>query len=279
MTTPFKQKIFAFLRAGVILLLLGYVGAAGYLYLYQDQKVYRPNVQMQATPTQWGLVYEDISLTSEGYRLQGWWLPGTAGGPVVLFLHGNASNISQLEKISLLFQRVGWSTLLFDYRGYGKSAGQPSEAGTYADGQAAWDYLTGFRGIPAHKIILYGHSLGGGVATWLAVRHPPGGVIMEGSFTSVPDRGAEIYPWLPVRWLSHTLYDNRSRIGKIKVPLLVMHSREDEVIPFHHGEQLYALANPPKTFLEMTGRHNEAFRNWDKAEDVLRDFGKLLTDR
>ncbi|MBF0152992.1 MAG: alpha/beta fold hydrolase [Magnetococcales bacterium] len=262
------------------LFLLGYLGVCAYLYLMQEEKVFVPKTRMEETPAQWGLDYADVHLTSEGLRLHGWWLPGKTETPVILFLHGNATNVARQPEFALWFHQVGWPTLMIDYRGYGKSEGQPSEAGLYADALTAWDYLVQEKGIPAEKIIIYGHSLGTGVASWLATRREPGGVLLEGGFTSVPDRAAEIYPLLPVRWLSHIDFGNRSRVAQIRAPLLVVHSREDTVIPFHHGEQLFAAANSTqKMFLEIVGEHKYAFARWPGSVDAMHTFGKVVVER
>ncbi|MBF0178358.1 MAG: alpha/beta hydrolase [Magnetococcales bacterium] len=258
------------------LLLFVYVGACAYLYLAQDQKIFMPTTQLAGSPSQWGVPYEEVNLTGGAGRLHGWWLPGGGDGPVLLFFHGNNRSISLLPEYAQLFQRTGWPTLMLDYRGYGESVGEPSEAGLYADAQVARNYVTVVRGIAARRLIYYGHSLGSGVATWLAGQAETGGVILDGAFTSVPDRAAEIYPYLPVRWLARTRFDNLARMAGLRVPLLVMHSREDTVIPFHHGEQLFAAAREPKTFLEVTGPHAHAFPRWPGAVAALQAFGKRV---
>ncbi|MCP4378036.1 MAG: alpha/beta hydrolase, partial [bacterium] len=142
------------------------------------------------------------------------------------------------------------------YRGYGQSEGSPSEQGTYRDAEAAWTYLTRKRKIDASKIVLFGRSLGGAVAAWLAVEKHSAGVILESTFTSVPDRGAELYKYLPVRFLARINYNTLGRIDKLRCPLLVIHSPDDEIIPYHHGQQLFESAKEPKRFLEISGGHN-----------------------
>src|SRR5471032_1207682 len=147
-------------------------------------------------------------------------------------MHGNAGNISHRIGYLTMFNSLGYSVLLFDYRGYGKSGGSPGEEGTYRDAETAWRYLTEVRKLQARDIVMVGESLGGGVATWLAVKYPPRALVLASTFTSVPDLGARIYPWLPVRLITRIDYGNLARIAQIKAPVLVAHSRNDDVIPF-----------------------------------------------
>ena len=241
-------------------LALGY-GAIGLLvWAAQERLVYFPVRELAATPRAVGLDYEEVALTADdGVALHGWFVPAAAARATVLFLHGNGGNIShRLDKLAI-FQRLGLSVLIIDYRGYGQSAGTVGEDGTYRDARAAWDHLTQTRQLAPRAIVVYGESLGGAVATRLAAEHPPRALIVESSFTSIPELGAELYPWLPVRWLSRIHYDSRTAIARVRAPVLVIHSRADDIIPFHHGEALYAVANEPKQLLEIRGDHNAGF--------------------
>jgi len=177
----------------------------------------------------------------------------------VLFFHGNAGNISHRIDYLLMFNRMGYSTLIVDYRGYGNSTGSPSEDGTYEDAMAAWRWLTRMRSVRQGEIILVGESLGGAVASWLAVRHTPRALVLLSTFTSVPDLGAQVYPFIPVRLLARVSYDNLGRIGQITAPVLVAHSRDDDIIPYSHGRALFDAARQPKGFLELSGGHNTGF--------------------
>lgn len=233
------------------------------VYFYQPNLLYFPDIptrQIQATPATLGIGYEPVTLdTEDGIRLGAWYLDNPTGRGTVLFCHGNAGNIShRLESLRQL-HGLGFSVLIFDYRGYGHSGGRPSEEGTYKDAEAAWHYLTVTQGIQPRRIVVFGRSLGGAVAARLATRHPPGAVVIESTFTSVPDIAGDLYPWLPVKWLSRYRYDVKSSVSATSVPILVIHSRDDEIIPFKHGQQLYAHANPPRQFLEIRGGHNDGF--------------------
>lgn len=242
--------------------------------LFQSRLVYFPQPQLAATPDQSGLEYEAVSFqTSDGVRLSAWFVPASQARAVVLFCHGNAGNISHRLPYLDIFHRLGLQTLLFDYRGYGQSAGRPSEQGTYLDAEAAWRYLAEQRGVQANQVVIYGQSLGGAVAAWLASRHPSAALILEASFTSLADVGAHHYPFLPVRLLSRFDYNTIGNLRQVSSPVLVIHSRQDELIPFNHGQRLFETAREPKMFLEITGDHNSGFLTSGPVyEEGLRQF-------
>jgi hypothetical protein len=185
---------------------------------------------------------------------------------VVLFCHGNGGNVSHRLEVYAALLDTGVNVFGFDYRGYGASAGRPSEAGTYLDAQAACQWLRQ-RGFAGANIVAFGESLGGGVASELARRESLAGLILQSTFTSIPELGAELFPWLPVRWLARIKYDTLSKLPLLNLPVLVMHSRADTLIPFHHGQRLFAAAHPPKLFWELSGDHNEPLEA-DRAKFV-----------
>jgi fermentation-respiration switch protein FrsA (DUF1100 family) len=234
-----------------------------YVFFMQDRLIYYPNLPSRAvtaSPRDLGLEYEDVAITtSDNIRLHGWFVPAQKERGVLLFFHGNAGNIShRLDSIEI-FHNLGLSILIIDYRGYGKSQGKVSEQGTYLDAEAAWQHLTRKRSIPAENIVIFGRSLGGSIAAYLAARQQPAALILESSFTSVPDMGAHLYPILPVRLLSRFSYDTQAALKSITCPLLVIHSPHDEIIPFVNGRTLFETANEPKSFLKIRGDHNEGF--------------------
>lgn len=258
------------------MLLAVYVGLALLLFLFQSQLVFYPQMDraLSTTPAQIGLPFEELSLkTTDGVELHGWYVPAAKPRGTVLFMHGNAGNISHRLDYVAMFQRLGYNLLIFDYGGYGNSSGSPSEQGTYLDAEAAWAYLVQVKHEPACRIALFGESLGGAVAAQLATRHPPAALVLASSFTSVPDLGQQLYPWLPVRWLARIRYDARASLQQAHAPLLVAHSPQDEIIPYAHGQALFAVASDPKTFLDLAGGHNDGFifmrESWVGA---LRDF-------
>jgi uncharacterized protein len=251
---------------GLLKLLLAvaavYAALLALVFVFQSRLVYFPQKGGYAvTPQARGLAFERVSLrTEDGEQLAAWWIPaaGTARGSVLLF-HGNAGNIAHRLDYAVMFSGMGYNTLLVDYRGYGESSGAPTEEGTYRDAAASWTWMTTTRGIKPADIVIFGESLGGGIATWLAAREKPRALILASTFTSVPDMGAEVYPWLPVRWISRIHYDNLANLARIGVPLLIAHSPGDDIIPYAHGRRLYAAASEPKVFLELAGGHNEGF--------------------
>lgn len=254
----------------------GYLVLVAFLYFTQAGMLYLPDMpgrQLVSTPRDFGLNYDDVTLvTSDGVRVHGWFVPGPSSR-VLLYFHGNAGNISHRLHSIRQFHELGLSVFIIDYRGYGQSGGKPTEAGLYLDAEACWKYLTEERGIGAGDIILFGRSLGGSVASFLAAKNEPLALIVESSFTSVPDIGQDAYPWLPVRWLSRFKHSTRDHVAQANLPVLVVHSRDDEIIPFHHGEAIFAAANEPKSFLEISGGHNDAHMSSATAyRDGLRNF-------
>ncbi len=244
-----------------------YVLLALALYLLQGKMVFLsglPGRALTATPGDIGLEYEDVSLTtSDDERLHGWYVPATDRRGVVLFFHGNAGNIShRLDSIGI-FHQLGLDTLIIDYRGYGQSTGKTNEQGTYLDAQAAWSYLVDERGIPADRIIIFGRSLGGAVGAWLGaqpdMKNGPAAVIIESSFTSGVDMARQLYPFLPAQLITRLRYPAVEYASRLQCPVLVVHSRDDEIIPFAMGQSIYAAVKQRKSFLELRGDHNNGF--------------------
>ena len=252
------------IKAVAALLLLGLIGylvLLSLLYLKQPALIYLPDMptrQQVATPLNVGLDYRPVTLIAEdGIKLDGWFLPVEAPRATLLFFHGNAGNIShRLESLDF-FHSLGLAVFILDYRGYGRSEGSPSEVGTYKDAEAAWRYLTETRGLSPSEILLFGRSLGGAMAAYLASRHKAMGLVLESTFTSVPALAAEHYPWVPVRWLIRYHYPTLERLPGLRMPLWIVHSNEDEIVPFSHGQALYEAAGEPKRLLEIRGGHND----------------------
>ena len=263
---------------GLLILIVGGLYLIFLLYVYWNQgdMIHLPDTpsrKLVATPEQIDLKYEAVTLiATDGVRLSGWFVPVAQPRATVLFFHGNAGNIShRLDTLELLHS-LNLAVFIIDYRGYGESEGKPTEEGLYRDAEAAWEYLTETRGIPAHEILLFGRSLGGAVAAYLAEHHPALGLVLESTFTSIPEIAAQLYPWLPVHTLTRYWYDTGSRLPNIDMPVLIIHSPDDEVIPFSHSQALYDLAKEPKCFVEIQGGHNTGLleswetyrRGWDK---------------
>jgi len=246
------------LRAAAMLALV-YAGLCLLVLVLQAQLMYHPTRQITATPAALMLAFDDVALeTSDGVKLHGWYVPAAGARATVLFCHGNAGNISGRLGTIRVLHGLGLNVLLFDYRGYGRSAGSPSEEGTYRDAEAAWRYLVDTRGVAPGALVIHGRSLGGAVAADLAMRHPPAALILESTFTKVADH------WIgralaPAVWLSSFRYDAAARVRDLGCPKLVVHSREDRLVPFALGRRLFEAAAEPKEFLEISGTHNEGF--------------------
>lgn len=226
----------------------------------QNRLLYFPARDMVAGPADYGVAYETVRLRSEdGVVLHGWWLPAPDAAATVLFFHGNAGNISYWLEATLAYRQMGWNVLTIDYRGYGLSEGTPGEEGTYRDARAAWKYLVEDKGIDPSRIVVIGRSLGGAVAMGLMDSARPGALVLEATFTSVPDMVAGILPIPGSRYLSPIQYPSLERLRRSRTPVLVAHSPEDEVVPYSHGVALFDAAAEPKRFVELKGGHNEAF--------------------
>ncbi len=227
---------------------------------FEQMNVFIPMKELYAHPGTYGWKYEDLTLTADdGATFNAWWVPLEGRGPVLLYCHGNGGNMStRMDKLKLL-REAGASVLLFDYRGYGRSPGTPTEAGTYRDGEAAYRFLVEEKKIDPRRVVFLGESLGNGVAVELARRHPPAGLVFESGFTSIVDMGKTVFPFLPVRLMTRYRYDNLAKIGTVGCPILVMHSPQDEIIPFSMGRAIFEAAREPKTFFALRGDHNEGF--------------------
>jgi len=239
---------------------LAYVGLLLVLFFSQDSLMFVPSRAVTATPQAVGLRFETWKIpTADGETLAAWFIPAPNPQGILVYCHGNGGNIGNRVPYLPIFHSLGLSVVLWDYRGYGQSTGRPSEAGLYQDADAVMGYLQQQHSIAPTQTVIYGESLGGGVASYLAAQYPVRGWVLAGTFTSAVDRAAELYPFLPVRWLARSRFDTRARLPQITAPLLVLHSVDDEIIPIHHGRALYAAANPPKTLVELTGDHNNGF--------------------
>ncbi len=261
------QLLLTILRISLVI----WLGFGLLLFLTQSRYVYAPSKEITATPADAGLAFEAITLTtSDAERLLAWHVPGptNARGSVII-CHGNAGNIGDRLPLLAALHKLGMSALIFDYRGFGASTGKPSEKGTYLDARAAWDWLVGQRRTQPGKIIIMGRSLGGAVASRLAAEINPAGLVIESSFSSLPDLAAALYPLWPARLMCRFRYDNIGNIKNIRAPVLVAHSPDDEMIPFAHGRRIFDSANEPRQFVALKGSHN--------AGEIMDDIEYLKT--
>ena len=235
------------------------------LRLGESRMLYVPGGSrtLLAPPAELGLGVRKVIVTaSDGVRLVSWAMPVDAGsGYWLLICHGNAGNISEAGRPNHYagLRGLGLSLFAFDYRGYGESEGAPSEEGFYRDADAAYRYLRDTLHVPAERIVIFGQSLGSAVAVELASRMPAAGLILDGALTSVVERAQELFPYAPVRWIAASRYPSIERIGRLTLPKLFLHARNDEVIPIAHGRRLFEAAAPPKRFVELRGTHGDAF--------------------
>ena len=229
-------------------------------FAIQPLVLYQPSYEIHRTPNNISLDFKNVTLASgQADNISAWYVPARNERGTVLFCHGNAGNMADRLYSIQQFHKLGLSVLIFDYNGYGLSSGKPSEENTYQNALAGWEYLTKEREISPGRIVLFGRSLGGAVAVWLAEQVNAKALIIESTFTSVPDTGKHYFPFSPVRALCRYDYNSLRRIKKIRLPILVIHSRNDDVIPYAHGRTLYEAAPEPKQFLELKGNHNEGF--------------------
>lgn len=207
-----------------------------------------------------GLQFEDARFTAaDGTRLHGWYCPHAAARAVVLFAHGNAGNLSdRAEVLRLLHDRFRLAVMAFDYRGYGRSEGSPDEAGLLQDARAARAWLARRAGIAQRDVVLMGRSLGGGVMVDLAAAEGARGLVLESTFTSLPEVAGEHMPWAPTKLLMQNRLNSLAKIGHYRGPLLISHGDADRVISYRHGQRLFAAANKPKRFVTISGGdHND----------------------
>lgn len=229
----------------------------------ERRMIFHPSTTIERTPRHAGLEYEDLFFNAaDGVRLNGWFIPHREARSTLVWFHGNAGNIGhRVDNIKLLHDRVKVNIFIFDYRGYGRSEGAPSEAGTYLDGEAVLALMGKKLGEDgARRIVLFGRSLGAAVATEMATRFPPQSLILESPFVSIAAMARLYFPLLPIGPLLLTRYDVEATIQKVKVPVLVLHGDRDTVVPFEHGKQVFAAAPEPKTFFTIAGAdHNDTY--------------------
>jgi fermentation-respiration switch protein FrsA (DUF1100 family) len=248
------------LRRSAVLLAFAWLGSILLMKWLENRLVYPGNTAAESWVPCPVDDYEDVWTTSaDGSKIHGWYFPGPGPDAVVL-AHGNGGNLSHRSRIAIELRKIlDVSVLLFDYPGYGKSSGSPSEAGCYAAGDAMIEWLAKEKSIPKSRMILFGESLGGGVAAELAIRHEHKALVLTKSFTSLPAAAKDLFPILPTQWLMTNRYETIKKLPGIRTPVFVAHGTEDRTVPFHHGEELFAAANEPKAFHRMEGQEHNAW--------------------
>ena len=270
-------------RLRLILLLLVVGGAYLRLRTYEQRLVFNPSATLTKTPRDIDLPFDSVVVTaSDGVTIHGWLIPQPPGEdpastnstpPMLLFLHGGDGNISdRLEKIHL-FHDIGLGVFIIDYRGYGKSAGTPSETGLTDDALAAHSYLVDQRGVKPERLYIYGEDLGAAVAVALATKARAAGLITEGASASVIGNIEQDWPLIPWQYLFRDKFDSLSKIGDVHIPVLLIHSADDDVVPFNDSRRLFARAHDPRELVEIHGSHKDALvDSFDAYYDALSRF-------
>lgn len=271
---PFRAR----LRRWALVLAGGYLVICLVMWLIENRLVFFPTPASVAWNPPPDAAIQDLHCTCpSGTAIHGWYLPAAPDAPVVVLFPGNAGNLSgRGQTLMKIRQRLGTSVLIFDYPGYGKSAGKPNEQACYDAAEAALGWLRDERGVPTERMILYGESIGGGVATELARRHPVRALILLKSFTSLPAVAKWHYPWLPVNWLMSNRFDNLSKLPDVHCPVFIASATADRVVPYEHGEILFRTANEPKHFFRDVGRdHNDPLPDalWEELKAFLERTG------
>jgi len=240
------------------------------MYFQQPHMIFFPARDLFQTPADWGLNHEDVTLNTEDkVQLHSWYIPYEGAQQVILFFHGNAGNISHRRDSIELFNRLGLSVFIIDYRGYGNSKGKPDEQGLYKDASAAWSYLTEEKGFADNQILIFGRSLGGAVAAGLASRVQAGGLILESTLSSAGDFARSVFPVLSRLVSIRYNFNTVENVKQVNYPVLVLHSPDDEIMPFHLGEKVFQSAHEPKRFVRMQGGHNNGFLQSPRYEQEL----------
>ena len=259
------------------IILLAYAALCFGLYFFQTKLVFIPTAGEPAyTPKSIGLDYQDLMLNSEEENIHAWYIPAKENKGTVLFCHGNAGNLGHRMSTISSWNKLGMNILIFDYRGYGKSTGSPTEEGCYKDAAAAYSWLKE-NGFLKQPFIIHGRSLGGGVASWAAGEFNADGLILESTFTSIPDMGSHYYPFLPIGMISSIQFSTGDRLPKLKIPLLIIHGEKGEVIPYKMGR---SMAEKNKAdFIKLQGAHNSGFEITPEYLPGLKAFIVKVTSK
>jgi pimeloyl-ACP methyl ester carboxylesterase len=256
-------------------MMLLYLVILALLYFNQSRMVFYPDRTLRSVPSDGGMEFEDVEFLSGSQTIHGWYVPGKTGASVVLFCHGNAGNISDRLEILRGIHTSGLGVLIFDYAGYGKSSGSPDEKQMYSDAEAGWDWLIS-RGISPDRIIVYGRSLGGAVAAHVAAHRTPRVLVLEATFTDLSAVAGRHYPWVPVGWLLKYSYPTEARVREVQAPVIIVHSREDELMPFEMADRLLESTGKRGRLVVSRGGHNTMPNiDWKAVLSGVGEKGKM----
>ncbi len=274
-TQPPRKRLWAWFAAGMVL--LGFLPVVVLMMIFEESLVFFPAKYPEGDWHPRGLAVEDARFAAaDGTQLHGWYLPHSSPKAVILWAHGNAGNLTHRAEVLRRLNQLGLSVVIFDYRGYGQSEGSPSEQGILDAARAARAWLARKAGVPESEIVLFGDSLGGAVMVDLAAKDGARGLILDHTFTSLPDVAAHHYPWLPVRALMRIRLDSLSKIGDYHGPLLQLHGNADTIVPYKLGRKLFEAANEPKWFVTVEGAdHNDmpGPRFYEAVGEFVKKFG------
>lgn len=257
--------LLATIAGGYLLLLI-------FMYLFQSKLIFLPSSDLLVTPREAALQAEDVWIdTSDGERLHGWYFPNDSTEYIVILSHGNAGNISNRIDIAKFLQETGFSALIYDYRGYGQSSGEPSEEGLYKDIEAVVNFLKMDIGYTEQKMIMYGRSMGGAVASFAATQFNVGGLVLDSAFKNIKSMVSELYPFIPSFLASYEFPTEQHVKQLTDTPIMIMHSPNDTIVDISHGKALFGTANDPKTFVELRGGHND---NFHASVDIYSQYWK-----
>jgi hypothetical protein len=239
---------------------IAYLGVVAGMYAFQRSFLYFPSA-VTPEPAAYGV--PDMAVVGyaapDGPAIAGWFHAPAEGRPTIVYFHGNAGHIGDRAAKTQAYREDGYGLLLAGYRGYGGNGGRPTEEGLYADARAAINWLAG-HGIDPAATVVYGESLGSGVAVQMATEFPVAGVVLEAPFSSVTDVGQARFPVLPVRWLMQDRYDNSAKIARADAPLLILHGERDQTVPIRYGRRLYDAAEEPRDFAHFPqAAHNDLY--------------------
>ena len=267
------ENFILLLKAPFAALVGGYIVLMSLISIFQSNLIYFPSTDIKANPQSIGLEFESVIFESmDKTKLHAWYVPKKDANATLLFLHGNGGNISHRLDSIKIFNSLGMNVFIFDYRGYGHSQGSSNEQNTYDDAKSAWDYLLKNKKVKAEDIIIFGRSLGGAIAANLGEKVQAKGIILESTFTSAKELASNFYPFFP-EFLIRFDYETTKYLKSINYPTLVVHSEDDRLIPFKHGEAIFKNANEPKSFVKIRGDHNSGFlRSSDTYLPALKKF-------
>ncbi len=277
--TEAKMSVMKILSVVVSSAILIYVAICIFMLFFQKHLIHIPYEQLVGDPLSQGMQFEEVYLTTpDNARLHAWYIPNSNSDYIFWIFSGNAGNKSyMLDAIQLIYD-LGYSVFIYDYRGYGPSKGRLTEQTQYQDAEFLWNYLTQTRNIPSNQIVLHGRSLGTAMASWVATKVEPAALILESGFTSLTDMSKHIYGWLPIDLILRWKYDNLERITQYSGPTLLIHSSDDEIVPYHHSVRLFEAAPGTKQILELSGTHLEGFMdNRETYTDGIARFMALVS--